>query len=170
MTVWNNRIVGTGEEDPATLVANPLNFRTHPQPQAKALAGVLREVGVVQNIIVNKRTGRMVDGHLRVAIALQEKQPSIPVVYVDLDEAEEAKVLATLDPIAAMAGADADVLAQLLEMVSTEDEAVQALLSQIAEDAGIIPPDFEPVGIEEQGRLDQKKPVQCPECGHEFTT
>lgn len=30
------------------------------------------------------------------------------------------------------------------------------------------PPTFEPVGIEEQGRLDQKKPVTCPECGHEF--
>ena len=30
-------------------------------------------------------------------------------------------------------------------------------------------PDFQPVGIDEQGRLDQKKPVICPECGHEFT-
>jgi hypothetical protein len=30
-------------------------------------------------------------------------------------------------------------------------------------------PDFQPVGIEEQGRLDEKKPVTCPECGHEFT-
>ena len=30
-------------------------------------------------------------------------------------------------------------------------------------------PDFHPVGEDEQGRLDQKKPVTCPECGHEFT-
>ena len=29
-------------------------------------------------------------------------------------------------------------------------------------------PDFAPVGEDEQGRLDQKKPVTCPECGHEF--
>jgi hypothetical protein len=29
-------------------------------------------------------------------------------------------------------------------------------------------PDFQPVGIEEQGRLDQKSPVKCPSCGHEF--
>ena len=29
---------------------------------------------------------------------------------------------------------------------------------------------FEPVGIDEQPRLDEKKPVQCPECGNEFTT
>jgi hypothetical protein len=31
-----------------------------------------------------------------------------------------------------------------------------------------VTPDFEPVGEDEQGRLDQKKPVCCPECGHEF--
>lgn len=29
-------------------------------------------------------------------------------------------------------------------------------------------PNFEPVGIEEQGRLDQKAPVTCPHCGMEF--
>ena len=29
-------------------------------------------------------------------------------------------------------------------------------------------PNFQPVGIDEQGRLDQKKPVVCPSCGHEF--
>lgn len=29
-------------------------------------------------------------------------------------------------------------------------------------------PDFQPVGIDEQGRLDQKSPVTCPECGAEF--
>jgi len=30
-------------------------------------------------------------------------------------------------------------------------------------------PDFQPVGVDEQGRLDQKKPVTCPHCGAEFT-
>lgn len=30
-------------------------------------------------------------------------------------------------------------------------------------------PDFAPVGIEEQGRLDQKKTITCPSCGHEWT-
>jgi len=31
-------------------------------------------------------------------------------------------------------------------------------------------PNFGPVGADEQGRLDQKAPVTCPACGHEFTT
>ena len=28
--------------------------------------------------------------------------------------------------------------------------------------------DFEPSTADDQGRLDKKNPVQCPECGHEF--
>lgn len=29
-------------------------------------------------------------------------------------------------------------------------------------------PDFQPVGIDEQGRLDQKSPITCPHCGETF--
>jgi hypothetical protein len=28
--------------------------------------------------------------------------------------------------------------------------------------------DFQPVSADDQGRLDKKNPVSCPECGHEF--
>ena len=28
--------------------------------------------------------------------------------------------------------------------------------------------DFQPISADEQGRLDKKNPVTCPECGHEF--
>jgi hypothetical protein len=34
----------------------------------------------------------------------------------------------------------------------------------------LIAPDFAPGTEAEQGRLDEKKPIKCPECGHEFTT
>jgi hypothetical protein len=36
-----------------------------------------------------------------------------------------------------------------------------------AEELQIVP-DFEPVGVEEQGRLDEKKKAICPDCGCEF--
>jgi ParB-like nuclease domain len=29
-------------------------------------------------------------------------------------------------------------------------------------------PDFSPTSADDQGRLDKKNPVRCPECGHEF--
>lgn len=135
---WQNRIVGYGEEAPDQLLAHPDNFRVHPKHQQDALAGVLAEVGVVQNILVNRTTGRLIDGHLRVSLALRDGQPSVPVTYVELSEAEERLVLATLDPIAALATTDAAKLDALLRDVSTGEAAVQAMLAGLAEEAGIL--------------------------------
>lgn len=136
---WANRIIGYGEESPDQLLANPKNVRMHPRHQQEALSGVLREIGLVQNVIVNQRTGMLVDGHLRVELALRENQSAVPVTYVDLSEAEEALVLATLDPIAALATTDAQKLDELLREVSTGEAAVQQLLADMAEATGIIP-------------------------------
>lgn len=166
---WQNRITRYGSESPDQLAANPRNWRTHPRSQTDALSGVLREVGVVQNVIVNERTGYVVDGHARISLALRDGQPSVPVTYVDLSEDEEALILATLDPLSAMAGADSAQLDVLLRDVSSGDAAVQQMLSALAQDNGISPPEFDPVGIEEQGILDQKAKCTCPECGHVFT-
>lgn len=141
---WHNRITGYGEESPDQLLANPKNFRMHPKHQQDALAGVLRDVGVIQDVIVNQRTGFLIDGHLRVSLALRDGQAAIPVKYVDLNEAEEALVLATFDPISAMAATDAAKLDELLRDVSTGDAAVQQMLDDLAQAAGIVPGLAEP--------------------------
>lgn len=136
-----SRIVGEGEEAPDQLLANPLNWRTHPKQQVEALEGLLSEVGWVQRVIVNKTTGHVVDGHARVALALKRNEPSVPVLYVDLTEREEQLVLAALDPIGGLATTDRATLEQLLHTVTTTDPALQQLLSELAQDAGIIPQD-----------------------------
>jgi hypothetical protein len=164
---WTNRIIGSGTEAPEQLLANPKNFRRHPSHQSAALKGVLTQVGWVQDVIVNQRTGFLVDGHLRVELAMREGQAVIPVKYVDLSPEDEALVLATLDPISALATADADALAALLEDVQTQDASLLAILEDLAHNSGI-PPEFSPVGIDEQGRLDEKAMTTCPECGHVF--
>ncbi len=138
-TTWQNRIIGQGEESPDQLLANPRNWRIHPKHQQDALAGVLDEVGWVQRVIVNQRTGFVVDGHLRISLA-QRRGELVPVEYVDLSESEEALILATFDPITALAATDAALLEELMRDVSTGDAAVQAMLSELAENAGIIPP------------------------------
>jgi uncharacterized membrane protein affecting hemolysin expression len=165
---WQNRIVGHGEEAPDQLLANPRNFRVHPKAQQAALEGALNDLGWIQQVIVNRRTGHLIDGHLRVTLAMRRNEPAVPVVYVDLSEAEEAEALATLDPISAMATTDAAKLDELLRDVQSGEAGVQAMLSQLAADAGIVP-DFQPVGEDEQGRLDEKAKAKCPECGCEFT-
>lgn len=126
---WRNRIVGTGEESPADLVANPKNWRIHPQAQQEALASVLDKVGWVGQVLVNQRSHKVVDGHLRVALAISRQEPSVPVLYVDLTDEEERLVLASLDPISAMAATDDEKLRELLDSIPSFDSA--ALEAQI---------------------------------------
>ena len=134
---WESRIVGHGEAAPTDLVGNPRNWRTHPKAQRDALAGVLDQVGWVQDVIVNRRTGYLVDGHARVAVAAQRGETSVPVVYVDLSEDEEMLILATLDPLAAMADSDAAKLDELLRNVDTGSEALQQMIASTAAQAGL---------------------------------
>lgn len=161
---FRNRIVGEGLEAPDQLLANPQNWRVHPKHQVDALEGLLSAVGWVQRVIVNRTTGHVVDGHARVALGLRRGEAEIPVVYVELSEAEEAVVLAALDPIGALAGTDQAMLDGLLEDVDSGNEALDEFLKGLRDEA----PAFEPGTEEDQGRLDQKAPIVCPSCGHEF--
>lgn len=147
---WNNKIVGHEEVAPDQLMAHPDNWRIHPQYQQKALRGVINDIGFIKSVTVNKRTGRVVDGHLRVTLALRDGIKTIPVEYVDLTEAEEAEALLTLDPIAALAGSDKDNLETLLGQISTQDQDVLKLLEDTAKDAGADWAKSEPVDAEPQ--------------------
>jgi DNA modification methylase len=129
---WRNRITGSGEEAPDQLLANPANWRIHPRAQQDALAGALDQVGWVQQVMVNQRTGFVVDGHARIEEAISRGEPSVPVVYVDLSPEEEALVLATLDPIGAMAAADTARLEELLAGVTVDDAGLARLLADLA--------------------------------------
>ena len=160
-TNWQNRIVGHGTESPEQLLANEANWRVHPRSQQQALEGVLDEVGYVQSVIVNNRTSEaweigkrnvptMVDGHMRVETALSKGQTEIPVVYVDLEPSEEAKILATFDPISALATTDKEKLDELLREVETGSAGVAEMLSSLAEDAGLYFGE-EPKEIEDPG-------------------
>lgn len=132
MSKWNNRIVEYAEVDPKHLIPNPKNWRTHSSTQSSVLKGVMNEVGIVQNVIVNRKTGRLIDGHLRVELAIKTNQATVPVTYVEVEEAEESYLLATLDPISALAGSDVQILQELLTDVKTTDDSVADLIQQLA--------------------------------------
>ena len=55
----------------------------------------------------------------------------VPVLVVDLTDAEADKLLAVHDPLAALAEADPTALADLLRNVHTSNAAVQALLAKL---------------------------------------
>jgi hypothetical protein len=138
MAKIKNRIVGSGDEQLDQIMFNPRNWRIHPLSQQDALKGVLEEVGWVQQVIVNKRTGNLIDGHLRCQLAAREGAQTIPVVYVDVSEDEEALVLATLDPIGAMAATDKQKLDELFHDINSDNENVQKMIAEIAEKEGVL--------------------------------
>lgn len=131
---FRSRIVGQGEEAPDQLLANPRNWRVHPKFQQDALESVLDTVGWVQNIIVNRTTGFVVDGHARVAIALRREERAVPVLYVELTPEEEALVLATYDPISALAGKDDALLRELVSEVKVGDQILRELMDDMLPD------------------------------------
>jgi hypothetical protein len=120
---------------PAELAENPRNWRRHPESQQAALAGVLSEVGWAGACLFNERTGRLIDGHLRRKVAQAQGAEKVPVLIGNWTEEQEAKILATLDPLAAMAEPNPAVLDQLLREVNTGCDELQQMLDDLWSDA-----------------------------------
>lgn len=169
MTDWRNRIIAYGTKPADQFCANPFNPRRHPQSQREAVKGSLDTLGWIGVVVENVRTGYLIDGHERVMQAL-ESNAEVPFVQVDLSEEEEKLALASFDWITQMAVYDAETLDALLREVNTDDAALQSLLGEMAMSQGIIPPNFDAVDGDGQPRLDEKKRITCPSCGHEFTS
>lgn len=119
------------------LVPNPRNWRRHPDAQRAALRGLLAEIGFADALLA-RRTDQgleLIDGHLR-----QEEMDAsteVPVLVLDLNDAEAEKLLLTLDPLAALAEPDSDALTGLLSRVETSSGAVRDLLEKVSRDAGL---------------------------------
>ncbi len=138
--LFANRIVGYTTKHASQLTANPANWRKHPQRQRDAVQASLKELGWIAAVVENVRTGYLVDGHERVWQALRDNDAEVPVLEVDLSEAEERLALATFDPITYMAETDAAALDALLRDVNTGEAALQELMAQMTEDAGLYQP------------------------------
>ena len=163
-----NRVLELRTVRAGDLLPDPRNWRKHPKSQRDALRTVWDRVGNADVLITRETPDglMLVDGHLRADL---EPNAEIPVVVTDLDEEEAGEVLATLDPLAAMAEVDTDALQALVDGMSNRaDEALADLIHDMHEiDIGVVP-EFEPVSIDEQSLLDRNRLISCPECGHEF--
>ena len=134
-----------------------------------ALAGLgasIDQFGLVDPIIWNRRTGHVVHGHQRLAVITDRGVTQTDVVVVDLPEIEEQALAVELNN-PEVQGRFTDGLAEIIKRIGEaqpglpEPLRLDKLLRQMR-------PTFDPVGPEEQGRLDRRSPVKCPECGHEF--
>ncbi|HJU28055.1 MAG TPA: ParB N-terminal domain-containing protein [Candidatus Binataceae bacterium] len=114
------------------LTPNPKNWRRHPKAQADALRGLLQEIGYADALLVRELPDghfMIIDGHLR---AQTTPAAEVPVLVLDVSEEEADKILLTLDPLAAMAQADAERIQTLLTTVRSDNQAVQELIRHTA--------------------------------------
>ena len=141
----------------------------------------VRELGAGRSILVDKNGIILAGNHAQEAfvnagmddvIEVETDGKQIVVVKrTDLDaDSSAGKKMAIMDNRTSEQGLawDAVVVEDLLKEIKQDEGELDSYLSGLAEDIGIEPPDFEPVGIDEQGRLDQKSPIKCPHCGEEF--
>ena len=136
--------------DPADLPENEQNYKTHTSAQLLALRAALAEMGWAGALLFNERTNRLIDGHARKKVA--RKGEKVPVLIGSWSEEDEAKLLASLDPIGAMAQIDSDAFKALLGSVRFESSAITSLLESFAGEAASLcianpadlrePPDF----------------------------
>lgn len=140
-----NRIVEHVRIRAGELVPHPYNYRRHPAGQRAALAASLQEVGFARSLLGHRLPdGRiqLIDGHLR-----RDLDPDLEVTVEVLDvSAEEAhKLLLTMDPLAAMAEADAEVVQELRRITEADAQALNDLWDQLAaRDETALPPPAEP--------------------------
>jgi hypothetical protein len=147
---------------------NPKNWRTHPQEQADALRGILAEVGIADACIAREMPDgslMLLDGHLRTETLGGEL---VPVLVLDVNEEEADKILATLDPLTAMADMNTAKLNDLINSLDITSEGMQAIIDTLILPGESIesvesPEDFKE--FDEQIETSH----ECPKCGYRWS-
>ena len=155
-----DRIIGLRRVKASDLRPSPANWRTHPTPQRDALRGLLAEIGYCDALIARELEDgalELIDGHLR---AETTPEVEVRVLILDLNEAEARKLLTTLDPLAAVAGADAGKLDELLKEFQTDSEAVQAMIERLAREAGCAYAELQEIVGERDGGQSRRR-LRC---------
>ncbi len=104
--------------DPKTLNPHEKNWRKHSQRQRQAYQALKSSVGWAGVALLNKRTGKLLDGHMRREEAIRNNESAMPVIIGDWSEEQERLILTQLDPLGAMAQTNAEALNDLLKQTS----------------------------------------------------
>ena len=154
-----------------SLTFDPANVRKHDEKNLAAIKASLNRFGQQKPIVVDASgVVRAGNGTLAAAKALGWKD--IRIVRSSLAGSEATAYAIADNRSAELAEWDDDALTQTLAALQIEDEelAVATGFDMKEIEEMVIPMNFNPSSIDEQGRLDQKNPIECPKCGHEFTT
>ena len=149
------------------------NARKHNPRNIGMVANSLREVGAARSGVIDE-DGNILAGNgtyealseagiEKVKIVQANGNEWVVVQRKGLSEKQKLKLALYDNRSAELAEWDKDVLAdidpEIMESMFSTDELMSILDK----------PDFEPGTEEDQGKLDEKKPIECPKCSHVFT-
>jgi ParB/Sulfiredoxin domain len=141
--------------------------------EAKAgLAGSMEEFGMLEEIIVNKRTGHIVSGHQRCQIMLESGRKSASVKVIDVDEKTEDAIFLTLNnhAICGEFKPEAKILLEALKVEIGDLHEITGLnLLESVLPVKLVT-DFNSKEFQkfDESAKDDVKMITCPHCGEEF--
>jgi len=152
---------------PEELVPYVKNPKIHSATQIDKIAGQISSFGFDQPIVVDENK-IIIKGHGRREASIKLGLKKVPVIISSLDE-YQAMAARIADNKVAEAPWDKDFLKFDIGTLSTKDfnldltgfdqEEIKSLLDDV---------NFLPGSENDQGKLDQKKPIECPHCGEKF--
>lgn len=134
-SVYRDRIQELRRVPAGQLRPHPQNWRQHPSEQRHAMEHVLSEVGYANALLARECDDgqlELIDGHLRAEISPDQL---VPVLILDVDEKEAATILATHDPLTALAEVETELLNSLATEIDINDGPIQKLLSNLLDDS-----------------------------------
>jgi hypothetical protein len=128
-----NRILRHVRVRAGDLVPHELNPRVHSDAQRRALQMLYDEIGFARSLLAYPLADgrlKLIDGHLRATMTPDEE---VEVEVVDVTDAEARALLLAIDPLAQLAGYEADTLDKLRQVVEADSAAVKSLWQTLEE-------------------------------------
>lgn len=139
-----------------------LNAKQHPETQVKGIAESIKMAGFINPIVIGK-DNIIVGGHGRLAAAHLLGMTEVPCVRVEHLNKDQIRALRLIDNRIAETGWDDSLLIEDLSDLDFNFADFNINFDFIAVT------DFEPGSENDQGKLDEKKSTECPQCGYEWT-
>jgi hypothetical protein len=148
VTPWPINIVRYDVKPASSFLANEKNFRIHPKIQQDSTKSSLDELGWIDEVMVNLRLGSewgadqgvetMINGHLRVTLALREGEDTlVPVKFVNLSPEKEALALLIFDELTNQAFKDKEKMAALMHTTKPQSASLQEMCARMAAAEGL---------------------------------
>jgi ParB-like chromosome segregation protein Spo0J len=154
------------------LIPYARNSRKHSEAQVAQIAGSIREFGFTNPVLIDAENG-IIAGHGRIMAAQKLGLAEVPCIRLDhLTETQRKAYIIADNKLALNSGWDETMLA--LELADLRELDFDLNLTGFDGDeieAALNPqePNFEAGTEEDQGKLDEKSPIECPHCRKFFT-